>query len=59
MELAKAAGLIKRDYQKSHGIGLSGAIIAATAISTDADLKTLNVKHYPMFKGLKPPYKKT
>jgi hypothetical protein len=35
------------------------ALIAATATAGNAELKTLNVKHYPMFKGLKPPYKKT
>ena len=44
---------------KSHGLGLAGAIVAATADAEGADLKTLNVKHYPMFKGLKPAYRKT
>ncbi len=56
--LAKAGGLYKRDYSKSHGIGLGDAIIAATADSENAELKTLNTKHYPMFKGLTPPYTK-
>jgi predicted nucleic acid-binding protein len=56
--LAKAGGLYKRDYAKSHGIGLGDAIIAATADSENAELKTLNTKHYPMFKGLTPPYTK-
>jgi hypothetical protein len=59
LELAKQAGRYKREYQKSHGIGLTDALIAATATAGNAELKTLNVKHYPMFKGLKPPYKKT
>jgi len=58
-ELARAAGLHKRDYAKSHGIGLADAIIAATAQAENADLKTLNTKHYPMLKGLKPAYTKT
>jgi predicted nucleic acid-binding protein len=57
-DLARAAGLHKRDYHKSHGVGLADAIVAATAESLPAELKTLNVKHYPMFKGLKPPYVK-
>jgi predicted nucleic acid-binding protein len=58
-ELARAAGLHKRDYAKSHGIGLADAIIAATAEAENADLGTLNTKHYPMIKGLKPAYTKT
>ncbi len=57
-EIAKAGGLYKRDYGKSHGIGLADAILAATAEAENAELKTLNVKHYPMLKGLKPAYKK-
>ena len=56
--LARAGGLFKKDYDKSHGVGLADAIIAATAESENAELKTLNTKHYPMFKGLKPPYVK-
>jgi len=57
-EIAKAAGLYKRDYGKSHGVGLADAILAATAEIENAELKTLNMRHYPMLKGLKPPYKK-
>jgi predicted nucleic acid-binding protein len=38
---------------------LPDAILAALAQSERAELKTLNVKHYPMFGGLKPPYRKT
>jgi len=57
-EIAKTGGLYKRDYVKSHGVGLADAIIAATCEAENAELKTLNVKHYPMIKGLKPTYKK-
>lgn len=57
-EIAKLGGLYKRDFGKSHGIGLADAIIAATTTSEKANLKTLNVKHYPMFSGLKPAYTK-
>lgn len=57
-EIGKAGGLYKRDYGKSHGVGLADAILAATAEAEEADLKTLNTKHYPMLKGLKPAYLK-
>ena len=57
-EIAKAGGLYKRDYGKSHGVGLADAILAATAEAENAELKTLNTKHYPMLKGLRPAYKK-
>jgi len=57
-EIGKAGGLCKRDYGKSHGVGLADAILAATAEAENAELKTLNIKHYPMQKGLKPVYNK-
>ena len=57
-EIAKTGGLYKRDYGKSHGVGLADAIIAATCEAENVELKTLNVKHYPMIKNLKPTYKK-
>jgi predicted nucleic acid-binding protein len=57
-EIAKIGGLYKRDFGKSHGVGLADAILAATADTERADLKTLNVKHYPMFSRLEPAYKK-
>jgi len=56
--IAKAGGLYKRDYGKSHGVGLADAILAATAEAENAKLKTLNTKHYPMLKSLRPAYKK-
>ena len=58
VNIAKAGGLYKRDYGKSHGVGLADAILAATAEAEDAELKTLNSKHYPMVKGLRPAYTK-
>ena len=57
-EIAKAGGLYKRDYGKSYGVGLADAILAATVEAENAELKTLNTKHYPMLKGLRPAYKK-
>ena len=57
-EISKIGGLYKRDFGKSHGVGLADAILAATADAERADLRTLNVKHYPMLSRLKPAYKK-
>jgi len=56
--IGKAGGLYKRDYGKPHGVGLADAILAATAEAENAELKTLNTKHYPMLRGLKPAYGK-
>ncbi len=58
VELARAGGLYKKGYASSHGVGLGDAIIAATAEAENAELKTLNTKHYPMIKGLRPAYTK-
>jgi len=58
VKIAKAGGLYKRDYGKSHGIGLADAILAATAELENAELKTLNIKHYPMIKSLSSTYTK-
>ena len=57
-EIAKIAGLYKRQYGGSHGVGLADAIIAASAKVENASLKTLNLKHYPMVEGLVPAYPK-
>jgi predicted nucleic acid-binding protein len=57
-EIAKTGGLYRRDYGQSHGIGLADAIIAATCEAEKAELKTLNIKHYPMIDGLTPTYEK-
>lgn len=57
-DIARLGGRYKRLYHKSHAIGLADAILAATAESEGAELKTLNVKHYPMLKGLSPAYRK-
>ena len=57
-DIGKAGGLYKRDYGKSHGVGLADAILAATAEAENAELKTFNTKHYPMLKNLKPAYLK-
>lgn len=58
VEVAKAGGLYKRDYSKSHGIGLADAILAATAEAENAELKTLNIRCYPILKSLRQSYRK-
>lgn len=52
------AGLYKRDYEKSHSVGLADAVIAATAQTHGYSLATLNRKHYPMLKDVVVPYRK-
>ena len=52
--IARRAGEHLRRYRRSHrGIDLVDYVIAATAEAHDAPLATLNVKHFPMFDGLK------
>ncbi len=57
-EIAKTGGIYKRDFGKSHGIGLADALLAATAYQENAEIITLNIKHYPMITDLKPAYHK-
>ena len=57
-DVAKLGGLYKRDYGRSHGVGLADAIVAATATLEGAELKTLNAKHYPMLQDIEPAYRK-
>lgn len=56
VEIAKTAGLHRRDFGPSHGTGLADGMIAATADRHALGLKTLNTRHYPMFGRLRPPY---
>jgi len=54
---SRRAGELGRRHRRSHrGIGVADLLIAATAIVHDAELATGNVRHYPMFPGLRPPY---
>jgi predicted nucleic acid-binding protein len=56
--IACIGGLNRRDYGKSHGVGLADAIIAATAEVKKADLITLNKRHFPMLTNVIVPYQK-
>src|SRR5713226_7988331 len=54
---SEAAGGLGRRYLRSHpGIEVADLLIAALVQQLDADLKTTNVKHFPMFKDLRAPY---
>ena len=55
-EIARRAGTLGRRWRRSHGLGTMDLVIAATAQSVDARLGTSNVRHYPMFDDLQPPY---
>ncbi|HUH69398.1 MAG TPA: type II toxin-antitoxin system VapC family toxin [Mycobacterium sp.] len=56
-DVARVGGRLARRYPRSHsGIGAVDYLIAATAIVIDADLLTTNVRHFPMFADLAPPY---
>jgi predicted nucleic acid-binding protein len=57
-DIALRAGIIRRDFGKSHGTGLADAIIAATAETHQAKLVTLNDKHFKMLKEIIIPYQK-
>jgi predicted nucleic acid-binding protein len=55
-DIAKRAGVFIRLYSASHAIDDADALIGATAEHHGLELVTLNVKHFPMFPRLKPPY---
>mgnify|MGYP001562311588 CR=1 FL=1 len=50
------AGDYLQKFRKSHSLNISDAAIAATARIHELILITLNLKHFPMFPGLKRPY---
>jgi len=55
--IAHRAGELRRHYRRSHAaIGLVDYLIAATALVHGLELATLNIKHFPMFADLKPPF---
>lgn len=55
--VSELAGELGRRWLPSHnGVDAADFIIAATTALLDARLLTRNVKHFPMFPGLEPPY---
>jgi predicted nucleic acid-binding protein len=58
-DVARLAGQFIRQYGKTYSVEIPDALIAATSLLHKAELQTLNVRHYPMFRNLKPPYRKS
>ena len=56
--IAVQGGLHRRKFRKSHNVQLADALIAATAESMQAELFTLNLRHYPMLADVRAPYSK-
>ncbi len=54
--ISRRAGDLGRRYRRSQTLGVADLIIGATALELNASLATTNVKHFPMWKDLKPPY---
>lgn len=55
--IARRAGDLGRIYRTSHpGVGTADLIVAATAQELGLELATGNLKHFPMFRGLRAPY---
>jgi predicted nucleic acid-binding protein len=55
--IARRAGELGRRFRSSHpGLGSTDLAIAATALELEARLATTNVRHFPMFRRLRPPY---
>lgn len=56
--VAWRAAEFMREHRRAHqGIGLGDYLIAATADIEGLDLATLNVRHFPMIKDLRAPFR--
>jgi predicted nucleic acid-binding protein len=57
IELADLAGAFRRRFHPGHaGIETVDYLLAAAAIQVDGEIATHNVRDFPMFPGLRPPY---
>lgn len=57
VDLADLAGALRRQFQPAHaGIETVDYLLAAGTIQLDGALATQNVRDFPMFPGLQPPY---
>ena len=57
-DVADLAGSFARRYLRSHpGIDTVDYVIAAATSLAGAELRTQNVRHFPMFPGLAPAYR--
>ena len=56
-DVARLAGELGRRFRSSHrDLSIVDLVVAATAQRLGLPLATSNVKHFPMFSRLKPPY---
>lgn len=58
-DIAKTAGLYRRDYRDRIGYSLTDCMIAATASEHHLTLATLNNRHFKMLQNVITPYVKT
>lgn len=56
IQIADLAAQLGAPYRRSHRIDAVDLIVAATAIELGGSVATLNVRDFPMFPGLQPPY---
>jgi predicted nucleic acid-binding protein len=55
--IGRRAGFVMGRYRRSHaGIGLGDYLVAATVDVKGLELATLNVRQFPMFPDLRPPF---
>ncbi|HEX3981166.1 MAG TPA: type II toxin-antitoxin system VapC family toxin [Acidimicrobiales bacterium] len=55
--VARAAGTLALRHRRAFsGIDDADYVIAATALLLDAELLTVNIRHFPMLDGLRPAY---
>jgi predicted nucleic acid-binding protein len=55
LPIARRAGALMRAYRRSHsGIGLGDCLVGDRRAGSE--LATLNVRHFPMFEDLRPPF---
>jgi predicted nucleic acid-binding protein len=58
-EISGLAGELGRRFRRGHGgIGVADLVVAATAARLGIPLATLNVRHFPMFEGLEPAFRR-
>jgi predicted nucleic acid-binding protein len=54
--IARRAGQLGREWRAKRELSVADLLIAATALEIGAELATANIRDFPMFAGLKPPY---
>jgi hypothetical protein len=55
-KVAIHGGLYRRQYGKSHGVGIIDALLAASSEDQNLQLATRNIKHFPMLLSAYCPY---